>query len=714
MSISQSNINQNIYGIDTTFVNSLSIGVFYTDLNGRCLYVNNNWLEIAGLSLEEALDDGWNKAIHVDDRDRVISEWNDSVRNDREFSSEYRFQRLDESITWVIGKANTYRGNDGQVVGYVGTITNITERKDIELSLHQLAKGFSVASSSQFFRSFSMHLGEILDTDYVVVGEIIDDSPDIVKSVVVNNRGNILDPLEYGLKGTPCATVIGKQVNGYKNNIQKTFPDFDLLKFLNVEAYVGTPLFNSENKPIGIIAILNIKPIKNLKLVENILQIYAMRASAELERKQKEEELQSLNEVLEFKEFTLENVSESIFCTDEGVNIIDVNEAACRSLGYTRDELLKLTIFDIDPSITESELLENRKKRIALKKQKGKNIFETYHKRKDGRIFPVEITASYIEFSGKAYHCSIVRDISERKERERERETNLSLQKAIFEATPDGILVTDKNEFITDYNQNFMKIWQFVDTDIKDKDDNAVILLVANQLKNPESFISRIKDIYEKSQEDTFDILELKDGRIIERVSRPQYLGNEAVGRVWNFRDITEKYKLSEQLSYQANHDSLTGLVNRREFEKRLVRVISTMGDNSEHVMCYMDLDNFKQINDVCGHLAGDFLLKKISELFQQNIRTRDTLARLGGDEFGLLMEHCSVEQAGKIAENFISIINDSDFTWEEKTFDIGVSIGIVKIDNPDVAMLEIIKNADIACYAAKKSGRNCVHVSAN
>jgi diguanylate cyclase (GGDEF)-like protein/PAS domain S-box-containing protein len=702
------------YDIDKAFADSLSVGLFYTDINGNCLYANKKWLEIAGITLDEALADGWSNALHIDDRERIYKEWIEAVKCDKPFSSEYRFQDCDKNITWVIGQANKYNDQEGNTLGYVGTITDITERKNIESSLHQMATGFSVVNSNEFFRSFSIHLGELLNTDYVVVGEITDESPDIVKSVVVNHRGIIIEPLEYPLKGTPCATVIGKIVKGYADGVQKLFPEFELLKLLNIEGYVGTPLTDTLNKPIGIVAVLSLKPIENIKSVENILQIYAMRASAELERKQKEEELQSLNKELEFNEFSIQNISESIFWTDMEKNIQNVNKAACLSLGYTREELLQLSIFDIDPVVTQEKIENERKIRKELKNKEDKNIFETFHKTKDGRVFPVEITASYVEYDGKNYTCSIVRDISERKANEHERELHSSLQTAIFEATADGIVVTNLDKLFTNYNQNFIKLWGFKDINLLDESYESRIDLMTEKLKDPDTFRVRIKEIYEAIEEDTFDIIELKDGTIMERVSRPQRLEGKVVGRVWTFRDITENHKLSEQLSYQANHDALTGLVNRREFEKRLGRLITSLDGKSVHAMCYMDLDNFKQINDVCGHLAGDHLLKRISDLFQQNTRGRDTLARLGGDEFGLIMEHCSVEQAEKVATNFVQLISESDFSWEEQTFEVGVSVGVVKISDPDVSMLELIKNADVACYAAKKSGRNCVHISSD
>jgi diguanylate cyclase (GGDEF)-like protein/PAS domain S-box-containing protein len=142
--------------------------------------------------------------------------------------------------------------------------------------------------------------------------------------------------------------------------------------------------------------------------------------------------------------------------------------------------------------------------------------------------------------------------------------------------------------------------------------------------------------------------------------------------------DITEAKKVSQQLKYQAAHDSLTGLINRREFEKRVSRTIDTAKqNNSEHVLCYLDLDQFKIINDTCTHVAGDELLKQFAQILQSTFRIRDTIGRLGGDEFAVLLEHCSVLQAEKHAEKLLATVNDFQFLWDNKSFRIGVSIGL-------------------------------------
>jgi len=177
--------------------------------------------------------------------------------------------------------------------------------------------------------------------------------------------------------------------------------------------------------------------------------------------------------------------------------------------------------------------------------------------------------------------------------------------------------------------------------------------------------------------------------------------------------DITEHRKISKEINYQASHDLLTGLINRREFEKRLQRLIeySHQHKDSEHIFCFFDLDKFKIVNDTSGHPAGDELLRQLSTLTKENIRQRDTLARFGGDEFGILMESCSLQKAEYIAEKIRGLIEHFVFIWEDKSFSVGVSIGLVSISHKTKGMTEAFKQADAACYAAKEAGRNRVCV---
>ena len=198
----------------------------------------------------------------------------------------------------------------------------------------------------------------------------------------------------------------------------------------------------------------------------------------------------------------------------------------------------------------------------------------------------------------------------------------------------------------------------------------------------------------------------------VESTASPIRAGNGKVGGgVLVFHDVSESRELNRRLSYHASHDLLTGLVNRREFENRLERALkSAKARESSYALCYLDIDQFKIVNDTCGHSAGDALLGQMGALLKSKVRWRDTLSRLGGDEFGVLLESCSLDEAMHMAEELREAVRNFRFSWEERVFRLGASIGVVPItaDNEDVAA--ILSAADSACAAAKEQGRNRVH----
>jgi diguanylate cyclase (GGDEF)-like protein/PAS domain S-box-containing protein len=185
----------------------------------------------------------------------------------------------------------------------------------------------------------------------------------------------------------------------------------------------------------------------------------------------------------------------------------------------------------------------------------------------------------------------------------------------------------------------------------------------------------------------------------------------QVTGAVLVFHDVSESRELNRRLSYHASHDILTGLVNRREFENRLERALkSAKARETSYALCYLDLDQFKMVNDSCGHTAGDALLGQLGALLKSKIRWRDTLARLGGDEFGLLLESCSMEEALRAAEGLKEAVGEHKFTWDERSFRLSVSIGIVPITPETQDVASLLSAGDSACQAAKSAGRNRIY----
>jgi two-component system CheB/CheR fusion protein len=198
----------------------------------------------------------------------------------------------------------------------------------------------------------------------------------------------------------------------------------------------------------------------------------------------------------------------------------------------------------------------------------------------------------------------------------------------------------------------------------------------------------------------------------VQYLSNPIFDQGRVIGAVVVFRDIAETRAMTRKLDYLATHDTLTGLFNRHEFERRLRALLEdALHDQSEHVLCYFDLDQFKVVNDTCGHAAGDELLHQLSGLLQSNIPAGSTLARLGGDEFGLLLRGCSLSAALALLARLRQLVREYRFVWAEKNFTIGASVGVVPICGALETPASIMGNADAACYLAKESGRNRVHV---
>jgi diguanylate cyclase (GGDEF)-like protein/PAS domain S-box-containing protein len=182
--------------------------------------------------------------------------------------------------------------------------------------------------------------------------------------------------------------------------------------------------------------------------------------------------------------------------------------------------------------------------------------------------------------------------------------------------------------------------------------------------------------------------------------------GSEIVGLVLVLHDTSELRGLTRQMTYQASHDALTGLVNRREFERRLQEALdSARTGGSAHALCYLDLDRFKVVNDTCGHTAGDKMLREVASLIKDAVRDSDTVGRIGGDEFALLLSGCPLEKARQIADDVVRSVNDYRFVWKDKIFNIGVSIGLVEIGRDAGSIEDILHSADSACYVAKKQG---------
>ncbi len=298
-------------------------------------------------------------------------------------------------------------------------------------------------------------------------------------------------------------------------------------------------------------------------------------------------------------------------------------------------------------------------------------------------------------------------DITHTKQSEEELK---KLSKAV-EASSAAVVIMDPVGIIEYVNPGFIRNYGYERKEVIGK---PISILQAQEL-SPSNYADMLKRL-DRGQDWKGTLPHVKRSGEIQQnnviISSIKNHLNEVTHYISIHQDITHEYELSRKLSFQASHDALTGLYNRREFERRAKAIIkSTVAQNTRHALCFLDLDQFKIVNDTCGHIAGDDLLRQISSLLRDQTREGDMLARLGGDEFALLMEHCSMEHAQRVVKKILNALQEYQFSWGGHTFRIGASIGLVAIDEYVSDYTELMKHADASCYAAKELGRNRYHV---
>lgn len=276
----------------------------------------------------------------------------------------------------------------------------------------------------------------------------------------------------------------------------------------------------------------------------------------------------------------------------------------------------------------------------------------------------------------------------------------------------DGVITVDKDFHIETINPAAEKL---ADVKAEDVIGKSILTIYENEEHNPHTEIDKNLST-SVSQRSLFDFtLTQKDGTQFEvehTVAPIIDKDNRVLGAVIILRDVTEVRTMEKRLSYQASHDALTGLINRREFEVRLNHFIrSAHTDKTTHSICFLDLDKFKIINDTSGHAAGDEFLKQISKTIQSMLRKTDILARLGGDEFAIILDNCTIQKARHICKNIIKKIKDTRFSWGNNSFETGASIGIVPISQLTTSSADVMSSVDAACYEAKDKGRNRIQV---
>ena len=449
--------------------------------------------------------------------------------------------------------------------------------------------------------------------------------------------------------------------------------------------------------------------------------------------------------------------SEGIFLVDADTKcVLEANAAFQNLLGYTSCEVLRLTLYDVIAQHREN--IDHDVQRIRTHKHNFTS--EWQYCCKNGSLVDVEVSSNLIFYDEKDALCIVIRDITERKRAERRLRAHhktthiLAESSTIAEATPKIIQVICESlgwdlgelwlvdrqanvlRYVENWHQPSLQVSEFEALTQQITFSPGVglpgrtwvsgqptwitdIVHDANFLRTAVAAKEGIHGAFGfpiLSGSETFGVLTFfshKFQQIDEDLLKMIATTGSQIGQFAERKRAEEALRESEKrCSWQATHDSLTELVNRREFEQRLEQtIISAKTLNYQHALCYLDLDRFNIINDTYGHVAGDELLRQASTLFQTKLRKTDILARLGGDEFGVLFYQSTLEEALDIATRLQEQLHEFRFRWQDKTFSISVSIGLVVINADTQSLASVLSAADAACYAAKNKGRNRVHI---
>jgi diguanylate cyclase (GGDEF)-like protein/PAS domain S-box-containing protein len=328
-----------------------------------------------------------------------------------------------------------------------------------------------------------------------------------------------------------------------------------------------------------------------------------------------------------------------------------------------------------------------------------------------------ELHSKRITFGGEPAFLTVARDITHRKSLETSLGRGKLQARITLESIGEGVITTDRNGTIDYMNEAAEQLIGCTRSAGIGKPLLDLLSLVdeidRSSLGDPVA-----KCLNERRRVNlgrrAFLLSKQSDRQFSTELTASPIRGPEGqvAGCVVIFHDVSELRGLAREMSYQASHDALTGLVNRAEFERRLEAALdSARGEGIGHVVCYLDLDRFKIVNDTGGHIAGDNLLREVGALLKQRLRDSDTVARVGGDEFAMLLARCPLDKAQQIAADVCRTVAGHPFAWQDRTFDVGVSVGLVEVGKDSGSAESVLNAADSACYVAKQQGRGRVHV---
>jgi len=636
-----------------------------------------------------------------------VFEWTHRDARGREIPCEVRLARMDSENRRLVR----------------GSITDISDRKRAEI----LAAGEKTVLERI---AGNAPLAEVLDVITETVGQVSGDAscaillideggrhlnvrsaPDLPTALVDAIDGVPVDKLAS--VPSPDRTVAETVVMADMGSDPLWARHRELAESHGLRSSWSTPIRTSDNQVLGAFAVFYPQPeapvIQSFELFDRMTRLTGIA----IERKRAEKTIRASE--ARFRGL-FENVLDGVYQVSADGEFISANPALVKMLGYDSEQDLK----NLGPtrslyvdSAQQAEVLS------ALHRDGQIRNAELKLRRKDGsQIIVLENSRIVRNESGAVTgYEGTLSDITERKRAELAIHEAKERAEVTLKSIADAVITTDGKGRVDYMNPVAEELTGWSMAQASGRPVAEIIQIVdettAEQVEDPVTICLREKCVTELGQHsilvDRFgEQIAIQDSAAPIRDRRGQVMGSVMV-----FHDVNKERSLRRQLAYQATHDPLTGLINRREFEVRLQEALEAARakPNLTHVLLYLDLDQFKIVNDTCGHSAGDHLLQQLTALITRRVRASDVVCRLGGDEFGVLLSDCGLERAVEVADSLRQAIREYRFFWQDAAFDIGVSIGIVTVTEDSESVAAMLSAADVACYAAKDQGRNRLHV---
>lgn len=661
------------------------------DLSNDVIDISNSWKDLIGLELDNGhlLSSAWNLLIHPDDQQSTQRSLQELLSGETSsFSLEHRIRLNDGLYHWALIRGHvSERGTDGRITRITGVLINIDRLKQQEETLISQQKTialtmYSTASSLIEFdfvhQTFTLSSYSLKDAQVALRTKTIP-----LSEAIAELHPDDIQTLQEFISKTELGE--GSKINEakWRSKLQS-----EQYRWYQTRTHVVERAENGcATKAVGI--------------RQDIDDSYALEYQHQLDY---ERELvaygNSMHAVWEFHPKT-----GYVFFSPHFID-----KLAPVGLNYEWDHSFDYCLHCIHPE--DSLRVE---KELAKQMQELRQVIDTTYRfhsksgnwiwvRAQGRVSKRDIDNNALVAIGT------VIEITDLKRTEAELEKEKELAQTTLESINEAVITTDADGLISTLNHKAEQLLCNHQDQAKGSTLNSICTL------NEEAAVNSAYDPIQLClQSDlAFNINKLlltnqdNETFYIECSVSPLHTRNDdVIGSVLVIRDVSQSRKTSHEIEYRAQHDALTGIFNRHAFDAALEE--NTQASNYEHTLCYIDLDQFKIINDTCGHIAGDELLRQLTNELATNIRQSDVFARLGGDEFGILMLNCKSEQALKIAQNIKQTVSDYTFHWDDKTFKLGASIGLANI-NPSISATLALQHADTACFSAKDQGRNRIH----